>query len=215
MRPRSPIPRRGRGSTSIWRVGEVPAEDRRRLFAFARDLLNSDYAGHRLTFQLFAQSPAFAHLLAVYNNYDFAGPADLVRRYAGLEQPLAAARPAHERPERGGGGARGLRARSRRGTARGEQGELDLVSDGAVAIRDGLIAAVGPRDDVLREWGDPSVPVLDATGLAVLPGLIECHSHPLFAGERHLEYAEAAGRRVAGRDRRGGGWDLGQRAGHA
>lgn len=25
--------------------------------AFARDLLNSDYAGHRLTFQLFAQSP--------------------------------------------------------------------------------------------------------------------------------------------------------------
>lgn len=65
-------------------VGEVSAEERRRLFAFARDLLNSDYAGHRLTFQLFAQSPAFAHLLAVYNNFDFDGPADLVRRYAGL-----------------------------------------------------------------------------------------------------------------------------------
>ena len=29
----------------------------RKLLAFARDLLNSDYAGHRLTFQLFAQSP--------------------------------------------------------------------------------------------------------------------------------------------------------------
>ena len=71
-------------------VGSVGAEDRRRLFAFARDLLNSDYAGHRLTFQLFAQSPAFAHLLAVYNNYDFEGPADLVRRYAGLERPAAA-----------------------------------------------------------------------------------------------------------------------------
>ena len=66
-------------------VGDVSAEQRRRLFAFARDLLNSDYAGHRLTFQLFAQSPAFAHLLAVYNNYDFAGPMDLVRRYAGIE----------------------------------------------------------------------------------------------------------------------------------
>jgi aromatic ring hydroxylase len=62
----------------------VNDEDRRRLFAFARDLLNSGYAGHRLTFQLFAQSPPFAHLLAVYNNYDFAGPLDLVRRYAGL-----------------------------------------------------------------------------------------------------------------------------------
>jgi len=69
-------------------VGEFPAEERRRLFAFARDLLNSDYAGHRLTFQLFAQAPAFSHLLAVYNDYDFAGPADLVRRYAGLEHPV-------------------------------------------------------------------------------------------------------------------------------
>jgi 4-hydroxyphenylacetate 3-monooxygenase len=68
-------------------IGDVDAEDRRRLFAFARDLLNSDYAGHRLTFQLFAQSPAFAHLLAVYNNFDFAGPADLVRRFAGLSVP--------------------------------------------------------------------------------------------------------------------------------
>jgi len=47
------------------------AEDRRRLLAFARDLLNSDYAGHRLTFQLFAQSPPFAHLAAVYRNFDW------------------------------------------------------------------------------------------------------------------------------------------------
>jgi 4-hydroxyphenylacetate 3-monooxygenase len=69
-------------------IGAIDAEDRRRLFAFARDLLNSDYAGHRLTFQLFAQSPRFSHLLAVYNNYDFDGPADLVRRYAGLESKL-------------------------------------------------------------------------------------------------------------------------------
>jgi 4-hydroxyphenylacetate 3-monooxygenase len=74
-------------------IGDVDAEDRRRLFAFARDLLNSDYAGHRLTFQLFAQSPPFAHLLAVYNNYDFEGPADLVRRYAGLSTAAA------DRPE--------------------------------------------------------------------------------------------------------------------
>jgi imidazolonepropionase len=79
-----------------------------------------------------------------------------------------------------------------RGAARrgAEQSELDLVLDGAVAIRDGFIAAVGPSHEVMREWGDPSVAVLDATGLAVLPGLIECHSHPLFAGERHLEYAK-------------------------
>jgi 4-hydroxyphenylacetate 3-monooxygenase len=62
------------------------AEDRRRLLAFARDLLNSDYAGHRLTFQLFAQSPPFAHLGAVYRNFDFSGPLEFVQRSAGLSE---------------------------------------------------------------------------------------------------------------------------------
>jgi len=62
------------------------AEDRRKLLAFARDLLNSDYAGHRVTFELFAQSPPFAHLNAVYNNFDFSGPLDFVRRSAGLSE---------------------------------------------------------------------------------------------------------------------------------
>jgi 4-hydroxyphenylacetate 3-monooxygenase len=66
-------------------IGEYSGEERRRFLAFARDLLNSDYAGHRLTFQLFAQAPAFSHLLAVYNNYDFEAPADRVRHSAGLE----------------------------------------------------------------------------------------------------------------------------------
>ena len=64
------------------------AEDRRRLLAFARDLLNSDYAGHRLTFQLFAQSPPFAHLAAVYRNFDWDGPLDFVRNAAGLSDQV-------------------------------------------------------------------------------------------------------------------------------
>jgi 4-hydroxyphenylacetate 3-monooxygenase len=62
------------------------ADDRRKLLAFARDLLNSDYAGHRLTFQLFAQSPPFAHLAAVYNNFDWSGPLEFVRKSAGLSE---------------------------------------------------------------------------------------------------------------------------------
>ena len=69
-----------------YRIGDVTADERRKLLAFARDLLNSDYAGHRLTFQLFAQSPPFAHLLAVYNNYDFSGPLDILRRSAGMRE---------------------------------------------------------------------------------------------------------------------------------
>ncbi len=60
------------------------AEDRRKLLALARDLLNSDYAGHRLTFELFAQSPPFAQLAAVYRNFDWDGPLDFVRKSAGL-----------------------------------------------------------------------------------------------------------------------------------
>ncbi len=60
------------------------ADDRRRLLAFARDLLNSDYAGHRLTFQMFAQAPAYAHLAAVYRNFDWDGPLAFVKASAGL-----------------------------------------------------------------------------------------------------------------------------------
>ena len=72
-----------------FRVGEWEAENRRKLFAFARDLVDSSYAGHRLSFQLFAQSPPFAHLLAVYNNYDFERPMDLVLTSAGISRPVA------------------------------------------------------------------------------------------------------------------------------
>lgn len=63
------------------------AEDRRRLMAFARDLLNSDHAGQRLSFQLFAQSPPFAHLAAVYHNFDWEGPLSLLRHAAELSAP--------------------------------------------------------------------------------------------------------------------------------
>jgi 4-hydroxyphenylacetate 3-monooxygenase len=60
------------------------ADDRRKLLAFARDLLNSDYAGHRLTFQLFAQSPPFAHLGAVFRNFDFDSTLGYVQKAANL-----------------------------------------------------------------------------------------------------------------------------------
>jgi imidazolonepropionase len=94
------------------------------------------------------------------------------------------------------------RGASRRGA---EQGALDLVADGAVAIRDGVIVAVGATATMLREYGQ-EVPTFDASGMTVLPGLIECHSHPLFAGSRHGEYAERlAGASLAEIAQRGGG----------
>ncbi len=60
------------------------ADDRRKLLSFARDLLNSGYAGHRLTFHLFAQSPPYAHLAAVYRNFGWDGPLDFVKHAASL-----------------------------------------------------------------------------------------------------------------------------------
>ncbi len=70
------------------------SDDRRRLLAFARDLLNSDYAGHRLTFQLFAQAPPFAHLAAVYRSFDWDGPLAMVKDAAGLSDQIDAGRKA-------------------------------------------------------------------------------------------------------------------------
>lgn len=64
------------------------SDDRRKLLAFARDLLNSDYAGHRLTFQLFAQSPPFAHLAAVYRTFDWNEPLRMTKDSAGLSDEV-------------------------------------------------------------------------------------------------------------------------------
>ena len=67
------------------------------------------------------------------------------------------------------------------------QGELDLITDGAIAIRKGQIVGVGTTADVLKK-NQECVPTIDAKGRTVLPGLVECHSHPIFAGNRHWEY---------------------------
>ena len=73
------------------------------------------------------------------------------------------------------------------------QGDLDIITDGAVAIRNGQIVAVGSTTEVMATHGTDNVPTIEARGRCVLPGLVECHSHPLFAGDRHHEYAERLG----------------------
>jgi imidazolonepropionase len=73
------------------------------------------------------------------------------------------------------------------------QGRLDIVTDGAIAIRDGVIVASGPTAEVMARHGGDGAATIDATGKTVVPGLVECHSHPIFDGERHDEYAERLG----------------------
>jgi len=65
---------------------EWPGEDRRRLLALARDILNSGYAGHKLTFQLFSQAPPFAHLAAIFRSFDFEPSKDFTRRCAQIDE---------------------------------------------------------------------------------------------------------------------------------
>jgi 4-hydroxyphenylacetate 3-monooxygenase len=67
---------------------EWQAEDRRKLLALARDALNSDYAGHRLTFQLFAQSPPFAQSAAVYRTFDWNQTLKFAQKAGGLSDNI-------------------------------------------------------------------------------------------------------------------------------
>src|SRR5690349_17666758 len=50
----------------------------------------------------------------------------------------------------------------------------------AVAIRDGLIVAVG-SDAEVREACDGATEILDGSGLAIVPGLTDSHMHPMWA----------------------------------
>ncbi len=68
--------------------------------------------------------------------------------------------------------------------------ELSLVTDGAVAAREGRIVAAGPESDVLASVdAAPDAFVLDAEGGVVTPGLIDPHTHAVFAATRENEFA--------------------------
>jgi imidazolonepropionase len=69
-----------------------------------------------------------------------------------------------------------------------EQGEVGLVSGGTVAVVDGKIAAAGPTDAVLREYKAKRADTIDATGKLVTPGLVDPHTHLIFAGSREDEF---------------------------
>jgi imidazolonepropionase len=84
-------------------------------------------------------------------------------------------------------------------------GAPDGIPDAAVVIRDGAIAWAGPAAD-LDTASCADLPVLDAGGGLVTPGLVECHSHLVFLGQRSDEFAaRAAGRSYEDIARRGGG----------
>ena len=58
---------------------------------------------------------------------------------------------------------------------------LKVVRDGAVAIRDGLIVAVGRTGDIRRRL--TARDELDASGLTIVPGFVDAHTHLVFSSE--------------------------------
>ncbi|MBP8972080.1 imidazolonepropionase, partial [Myxococcota bacterium] len=79
------------------------------------------------------------------------------------------------------------------------------IADAVVVIKDGVIEWVGPSAEFdLDLYQDCTV--IDADGGLVTPGLVECHTHLIFAGGRSDEFeARATGVPYAEIARRGGG----------
>jgi len=65
-------------------------------------------------------------------------------------------------------------------------GCLDIIPDGAVLIRDGLIAATGPTDELCRRYSNEEM--FDVGGRVVMPGFIDPHTHLIWAGDRAAEF---------------------------
>ncbi|RME43576.1 MAG: imidazolonepropionase [Deltaproteobacteria bacterium] len=83
---------------------------------------------------------------------------------------------------------------------------LGIVRDGAVVLDDARIAWVGPSRDVPPQMREEAEEIIDASGHVVMPGLIDPHTHLVFAGSRQEEFVE----RIRGTSyleiaRRGGG----------
>jgi imidazolonepropionase len=69
-------------------------------------------------------------------------------------------------------------------------GERDwgLVSDGALLVEGEQLRWVGPMADLPADLRDSAGELRDLGGLLVTPGLIDCHTHLVYGGERSAEF---------------------------
>ena len=75
-----------------------------------------------------------------------------------------------------------------------ELADVDVIEDAYVLCEEGGIVALGRMRELGSLAGD--VEELDARGLCAIPGLVDCHTHACFAGDRVDEFtlrAEGAG----------------------
>jgi imidazolonepropionase len=70
--------------------------------------------------------------------------------------------------------------------------DVAVVDDAYVLCRDGVIEAVGPMRELdASSLGD--VEELDGRGTSAVPGLVDCHTHPAWGGDRVEEFSLRAG----------------------
>jgi imidazolonepropionase len=75
-----------------------------------------------------------------------------------------------------------------------EMRELAIINDGAMLLRDGRIVQTGARSEI-EPLIEADCEVVDAGKRVVLPGFIDAHTHPVFAGNRADEFEmRAAGK---------------------
>lgn len=65
-------------------------------------------------------------------------------------------------------------------------GNLGLLENGAVVVRDEKIVAVGATDELRAAY--PDEPTLDAGRCVVMPGFVDPHTHVIWAGDRADEF---------------------------
>ena len=66
--------------------------------------------------------------------------------------------------------------------------DVDWLDDAYVLCEGGVIAAIGRMRDLPALNGD--VVELDGSGHCAIPGLVDCHTHPSFAGDQWNDYVE-------------------------
>ena len=69
-----------------------------------------------------------------------------------------------------------------------EMSSVGLVREGAVLVEEGKILAAGLRDLVQAHERASQARILDAGGKVVLPGFVDSHTHPVFAGPRLKDF---------------------------
>lgn len=67
--------------------------------------------------------------------------------------------------------------------------ELFIIEDGAMLVRDGRIERTGTRREI-EPHVESDAEVVDAGGRVCLPGFVDAHAHPVFAGNRADEFEE-------------------------